>query len=66
MVTIRPIAGKSVEGTGGSMSCQLKPVPDEFTGGPENHKINQWGVCMDFGAATPTDVEDSHYSSWYA
>jgi len=63
---IRPIAGESIPGTGGFMSEQVRPVKNSFTGDPMRKIIRAGGIAMDYGCASITSENSSHYHSWYA
>lgn len=75
-ITMRRIAGETVPGSEGFMSCSLLPVRDAFMAGePEINKIPQPSgmstdspgvVAMEFGVATLHDEKKPAYLSWYA
>lgn len=69
--TIREIAGRSVEGSGGNMSEQVLPVPDSFIGEPivkrpQGSSGEEGYIAMRHFHLCVTDPNKSHYSSWYA
>jgi hypothetical protein len=63
---IREIAGETVPGSEGFMSCSLTPCPNKFIGEPITKIIGAYGIKMDFGVASPCAVGSKHSSTWYA
>jgi len=62
---IREIAGRSVVGSEGSMSCRMAACPGEFIGEPMRKLIGPYGISAEHGCMSPTTADESHYCSWY-
>lgn len=64
-VTLRKIAGETVEETGWA-SAKVRPCPGRFIGEPFTKRISAYGVSFAHGSGCPTTAESAHYCSWYA
>lgn len=65
-VALRKIAGESVSGSEGFMSCRVRPVKGAYCGEPFTKRISRFGVTMAHGHASPCAEGSEHYCSWYA
>lgn len=66
-VTVRKIAGETVEGSEQGMSCSLRPCRDQFIGKPIVKMITASGVQFECGWTSVVEDEKQAFScSWYA
>lgn len=70
-VYIRPIAGKSVVGSGGFMSDSVVPDKDNFTGDEQFKPIQSYSdgkayISATHGCMSLTQEWEANYRSWYA
>lgn len=66
-VTVRAIAGETVEGSEQGMSCSLRPCRDQFIGKPIVKMITASGVQFECGWTSVVEDEKQAFScSWYA
>ncbi len=65
-VTLREIGSRVVPGSEGFMCDARQPLRDEFIGEPFAKMLNECGVTMDHGIASPCDEDAKHHCGWYA
>lgn len=66
-VIVRAIGSESVSHEDDKwMSGRVRPIRDAFKGEPMTKRITSSGLSMDFGIASPTTDDATHYCSWYA